>query len=230
MTGLYVKLGDQLLDEDHQTTLLRGKVYSLMVTVKDPQVLEKAKAQFEAHISEIIPITPDQRQAVYSAIAAGNDNKAYDRLFQLYRETDLNEENNRIALSLGASKDKAQIQKLIQFAMSEHVRKQDSVLFLYAISKNNKVGRDMVWNHFKMNIKIFKAKYETLLLSRLVKIPENFATAERLKEVAAFFDSNPIEGSELAVKQTLESIKLNADWLARDSQIMRSYLTKSIQL
>ena len=59
---------------------------------------------------------------------------------------------------------------------------------------------------------------------------ENFASEERLQDVSAFFEANPIPSAERTVQQSLESIKANADWLSRDSQIIKNYLTSSSQL
>jgi len=233
LSKIHAKLGYKPIPgEDHQTALLRGMVIGFLVTVKDPQVLQEARAQFDAHVSKLSPIAPDLRNAVYRAIAAGNDDKAYEQIYQLYRETDLHEEKNRLARSLSSSKDLGRIQRLIDFAMSDEVRNQDAIFLLGSLSNSHKIGRDVVWNYFKENHNRFKETYGSGgLLARLVKFfPENFASEERLQEVAAFFDAHPLPGTARTVKQTLESIKLNADLLARDTQNIKNYLINESQL
>lgn len=66
------------------------------------------------------------------------------------------------------------------------------------------------------------------LVWRLVKsLTEHFASEERCQEIGAFFEANPMPSTDAAVRQSLESIKANANWLSRDSKIIQSYLSQS---
>ena len=119
LADIYSKLGSKPVPgEHHQVALLRSRVLGLLVSCKDPQVLQEARAQFEAHLAKITLIPADLRMAIYRAVAADCDDKTFESFFQLYRESDLQEEKNRIARSLGASQDPARLQRLIDFAMS----------------------------------------------------------------------------------------------------------------
>ena len=119
LAGIYSKLGSAPVPgEDHQQALLRSRVLGLLVSCKDPQVLQEAKRQFESHLAKITLIPADLRQSIYRAVASDCDEKTFESFFQLYRESDLQEEKNRVARSLSASKEPTRIQKLIDFAMS----------------------------------------------------------------------------------------------------------------
>ena len=61
-------------------------------------------------------------------------------------------------------------------------------------------------------------------------LAENFASVERLQEVSSFFAQHPFPSTERTVQQVLESIKLNSDWLSRDSSIIRNYLNSQSRL
>ena len=114
--------------------------------------------------------------------------------------------------------------------MQTEVRSQDVVGVFASISIHNKTGREIAWNYFKANQKAFIKMYQSgPLVWRLVKnLTENFATEERCQEIGAFFDANPMPSADRTIRQSLESIKANADWLSRDSQIIRSYLSHSV--
>lgn len=56
---------------------------------------------------------------------------------------------------------------------------------------------------------------------------ENFASEEKAAEVESYFATNSWPGTERAVKQAIESIRLNADWLNRDAAAIKSYLNKA---
>ena len=122
LAGIFSKLGSKpTAGEHHQVAQLRSSVLGLLVSCKDPQVLQEAKVQFESHLAKISLIPADLRMAVYRAVAADCDEKTFNSFLQLHRETDLHEEKNRIARALGATRDPALIQKLIDFAMSVSV-------------------------------------------------------------------------------------------------------------
>lgn len=55
-------------------------------------------------------------------------------------------------------------------------------------------------------------------------VTEDFVTEEVAKEVEQFFVENSFPGTERTVQQSIESIRLNAAWLGRDKDTIRSYL------
>lgn len=63
------------------------------------------------------------------------------------------------------------------------------------------------------------------LLSRLIKyLTENFATEEKAQEVQDFFEEHNFPGTDRTVSQSLETIRLSADWLRRDLGSITKYL------
>ena len=68
------------------------------------------------------------------------------------------EEKDRIARALGAIKDEALLQKVLEFSISEDVRSQDTIFVVVAVGMS-KVGRDIAWNFFKNRLDLFKTRY-----------------------------------------------------------------------
>jgi len=233
LAKIHFRLGNKPIpNEDHSNKLLRTTIISLLVSCDDPQILQEAKTQFEAHVSNLALILPDLRAPFYRAVAKNCDDKTFEQFFQLHREATLTEEKNRIIRSLSVVKDPVRIQRVIDYGMSDAVRSQDAPLLLCSISAANKVGRELVWRYFCENYAELIKKYSSgSLMNHLVQhSTENFASLEKLQEVATFFESHPTPGSERTIQQSLELIKLKADLLARDSQTIKTYLTSSSQL
>lgn len=89
---------------------------------------------------------------------------------QLYRDTDLHEEKDRVSRALGGVKDAAYISRVLDFAMSGEVRSQDTV-FVVASVAMTKPGRDKAWAFFRDNKSVFQERYDSgMLISRLVKV------------------------------------------------------------
>lgn len=212
-------------DESHLDTLLRSLVLSRLVSVNSKQICEEAKRRFEKHVSGECPLPADLRTVCYKAVLQSGNLNTYNQLLTLYRGTDLHEEKDRISRALGSIRDVEILKRVIEFAMSDEVRAQDSVFVIVAVAMNPK-GRDMTWEFFKQNQKQLLDQYEGgFLLSRLVKyLTENFASEERAREVEEFFKTHDFPGTERTVSQSVETIRLNAAWLNRDLVSTREYL------
>lgn len=163
--------------------------------------------------------------ACYRAVLQSANKDVYDEMLNVYRATDLHEEKDRISRSLGSISSVELLQQVIQFAMSEEVRAQDSV-FVIASVAINPLGRDLTWTFFKENWKILFNRYEGgFLLTRLVKhLTENFASESKAQEIETFFKTHDFPGTERTVQQSIETIKLSTAWLQRDLAKITEYL------
>lgn len=54
-----------------------------------------------------------------------------------------------------------------------------------------------------------------------------FASEEKASEIEQFFRENPWDAARMLVKQNCEAIRLNASWLGRDSESVRSWLAQA---
>ncbi|XP_024886627.1 puromycin-sensitive aminopeptidase isoform X1 [Temnothorax curvispinosus] len=216
-------------NESHLTTLLRSLVLGRMAAFNDQPTIEEAKRRFELHVNGTTSLAADLRSPVYRAILSVGDANTYDTMIKLYKEADLQEEKERILRALGAIKDEALLRKVLDFAMSEEVRAQDTVFAIMSVGLSYK-GRLMAWNFFKEKWKTLMDRYEGgFLLARLVKFTtENFVTEEQAKDVENFFEGHPTPGTERTVQQCVESIRLNAAWLSREKDSIKKYLTTQV--
>lgn len=88
-----------------------------------------------------------------------------------------------------------------------------------------KKGRELAWKFLKDNWNMLYDRYQGgFLLNRLVKITENFASETVATEIESFFKERNSSGIERAVQQSVESVRLNSAWLARDSEAIKAYL------
>lgn len=216
-------------NESHCDTLLRSLVLARMASLSDKDIIEEAKRRFELHASHKTPLPADLRSAVYRAVLSVGDAETYQTMLRLYRETELHEEKDRILRSLGAIKDKSLLSEALTFALSDEVRAQDSVCPIMSVSMSYN-GRHLAWDFFKVYWQTFRDRYEGgFLLPRLVKaITEDFVTEEQAQDVQNFFKDHPMSGTERTIQQSLESIRLNAAWLARDKDSIKEYLTSHV--
>lgn len=211
--------------ENHLDTLLRSLVLTRLVSFRSSDTIEEAKIRFRRHVNGTELLPADLRTTCYKAVLQDGDEKIFNEMLDLYRATDLHEEQDRISRALGCCGDLKLLRRVIDFAMSSEVRAQDSVFVIVAVAINPK-GRDMAWEFFKENNKQLLERYQGgFLLSRLIKyLIENFASEERAKEVEEFLQVNQIPGCERTVSQAVETIRLNAAWLQRDREQLAIFL------
>jgi len=212
--------------ESHLDTLLRALVITRLGRAGDQEIRAEAKRRFDLHCSGGAKISPDIRSAVYSCVAAAGQEVDYAAMLRLHEEADSHEEKERIARSgLAAFSDKSLLGKALEFSLGPSVRSQDSVHLIGSIAKN-RAGRDLSWQFFKDNFVLLKGRYASgFLLSHLVKsCSERFLTEVAATEVETFFNEHPLPGSERNVAQSVETIRLNSGWLARDGQDIANFL------
>ncbi|RWS12695.1 Puromycin-sensitive aminopeptidase-like protein [Dinothrombium tinctorium] len=226
---MYERLGwAKIENEQDSDLLLRSLVIMKLVLFEDKRVIEEAKKRFGNHINGTAIIPADLRTSLYAGVAINSNEEIFDKLLNLYRKVDLQEEKMRIARALGMVNDSSHIEKVLKFALSDEVRSQDTVFWIAYIAAN-KNGRDAAWQFLRENHEELFHRYESsMLLSLLIKYCTNdFASEEKAREVEEFFIEHPTPGAERAVKQSLESIRHNAKWLSRDIEDIRNYLLKA---
>uniref|UniRef100_A0A6G1SDN0 Aminopeptidase n=1 Tax=Aceria tosichella TaxID=561515 RepID=A0A6G1SDN0_9ACAR len=209
--------------ERHTDAMTRALVINRLVAFGEKDVIEEAKKLYKAHVDKTSTIPADLRGAVYRAVATYGDDASFQSLFDIYKTAELSEEKSRAARALGFSKETARLDKVIAFALSDEVRNQDKIFFIIPIGVSNP---PVAWKLLQDNKDYLRQKYETShLMTRLVKfVTENFTNEEKAQEIEQFFKENKFPGTERTVQQSIEKVRLNASWLARDGEAIKKFL------
>lgn len=177
---------DALEGESSLQAMCRATVLRNLALNGDADVIAESKKRFEAHLNgQLIPA--DIRSAVYSAALYDADAELLGKFIDLHNKSDLQEEKMRIANSLGSVRTEELINRVLEFAISESVRSQDSVSVICAVSGNTstKLSADLAWDFIKKNWKAIHSRYASgFLITRLIKSStENFATQEDYEDI-----------------------------------------------
>ncbi|CAK8568446.1 unnamed protein product [Lathyrus sativus] len=202
--------------ESHDDALLRGEILTSLAQFGHDLTLDEASRRFQAFLENrntpLLP--PDIRRAVYVAVmkrATKSNRSGYESLLKVYRETDLSQEKTRILGSLSSSSDPDLILEVLNFMLSSEVRSQDAVFGLGV----NREGRDVAWAWLKENWEHITKTYGSgFLITRFVSATVSpFTSLEKAKEVEEFFDSHPMPAIVRTLKQSLERVYINANWV-----------------
>ncbi|MDP3733484.1 MAG: ERAP1-like C-terminal domain-containing protein, partial [Candidatus Daviesbacteria bacterium] len=198
--------------------LLRSMVLYQLGSFGDLQTIQKAKSLFKEKID------PDLRGVVYNLVASNGEEKEFNTLIKMYKEEDNQQEKDRIGRSLGHFKQKNLLEKALDFAISKHVRFQNT-LGIIASVWGNPVGRYLAWEFVKRNWKLLKERYAGgHYFTRVFEPMGEFTKISDAKDIEEFVAKNPIPEAKRTIAQVLERIYSNADWLKRDKAKIKKFL------
>ncbi|HUQ85469.1 MAG TPA: M1 family metallopeptidase [Candidatus Limnocylindrales bacterium] len=219
------KVGWEKADnESHSTTLLRSVILSSLGKYGDGNTIRTAQEMFEQIVKEKKQIESDLRGVVYSIVARYGNEQIYNDLLKLYREEALQEEKDRIFKSLCSFKQKKLLTNTLELGFSTEVRTQDSFKSIYFIFMNP-YGKPLAWDFLKRNWDQIVKRYSGgHLFSRFVEPVEFFTKKENSLEVEKFFKIHGAPGAERTIKQVIEKIESNDEWLKRDYESIEEFL------
>ncbi|KAL4319665.1 hypothetical protein GQ457_18G002170 [Hibiscus cannabinus] len=210
------KLGwDAKQGESHLDAMLRGEILTALAMLGHKETLNEASRRFDVFLNDrntpLLP--PDIRKAAYVAVmqlATSSNRAGFESLLRVYRETDLSQEKIRILGSLPSCPDPAIVLEVLKFSLSPEVRSQDAIYGL-GVSKE---GREVAWTWLKDNWDFIVKSFGGFLIPRFVSaVVSPFASFEKVKEVEEFFASREKASVARTLKQSLERVNINANWV-----------------
>ena len=208
--------------EKHTDGLLRGMVLNKLGSFGDENTINKAQELFRGGSR----IDPDLRGVVYNLVAENGKELEFNTLVKMYKEEDNQQEKERIGRSLGKFKDKILLKKTLDFAISQHVRYQNT-LGIIASVWGNPVGRYLAWEFVKKNWKLLKERYAGgHYFTRVFTPAGEFTKKEDAKDIESFVKKNPTPEAQRTIAQAIEQIYSNAEWLKRDREKIKIFLKK----
>ncbi|HEU0085850.1 MAG TPA: M1 family metallopeptidase [Candidatus Paceibacterota bacterium] len=223
-TPVLSRLGwDPKNGEPNTDSLLRSMVIYRLARSGHEKTIRQALSHWRA-IQKGMQIHPDIRGAIYGAVASTGGRKEYEALIKMYKKETMHEEQNRIGGALGDFKDPKILADVCEFAVSEHVRTQDTPSILSGVGMNP-LGRDIWLGFTQKNWKMIVSRYGEGLhaLSRMIKAISASAEEKHLISMRKFFGSHDAPGAERAVEQLLERLEGNVAWLKRDNKIIEKF-------
>ena len=144
--------------EGHLDALLRSTVLSQAGGYGDTEVLEEARGRFSRYLQDPTSLHPDLRGLVYSLAAQTGDRDTYDQLWELAKDTELQEEHIRLLLSLARFASPDLLQETLERSLSDDVRFQDTITVVTAVA-GNLHGRELAWSFVKDRWEEFDRRY-----------------------------------------------------------------------
>lgn len=215
---------EKVADEPHTNGLLRSLIIMKMGAMGHEETLAEARKRFGDHLSGNAQIPADLRASVYRAVMANGDLDTLAQMQKLFRAADLHEEKERLSRSMGSCQKKEVLEQVLEFSLGGEIRAQDIPFVIASVGANSK-GRDLAWNFLKAKYNDFLSRYKSgMLMNNLIKYTtEYFVSLDKASEIENFFKENK-NPADRVVKQSIETIRLNAAWLDRDGEKIQKFL------
>ncbi|KAL1915149.1 uncharacterized protein VTP21DRAFT_7630 [Calcarisporiella thermophila] len=230
---LYSKLAKQLgweypEGEDYLTTLLRTLVLRHAGRSGVPEVVAEAKRRFElfAHKNDTSALHPNARSLTYEIVVLHGGQTEFDAVLKIFRETETVDQKLGALQALGFTRKEDLIKRVMELSISDEVKPQDIIYALPAIASSGK-GRYLLWQFVQDNWNLFCERYSRSLnlLGLIVKTSTStFSSEAMLKEIERFFADKDTKDFARPLEQSLETIRVSAQWLERDREDVVSWL------
>ena len=209
-------------DEKHTDSLLRGMVLNMLGGFGDQETIKAAQELFK-----IGKIDPDLKGVVYNLVAENGGESDFKTLVKMYKTQENQQEKDRLGRSLGKFSAKGVLKKTLEFSISKHVRFQNT-LGIIASVWHNPEGRYLAWEFIKKNWKMLKERYAGgHYFTRVFGPAGEFTKLSDAKDIEAFVKKNPTPEAKRTIAQALEQIYSNVEWLRRDREGVRKFLSQA---
>ncbi|XP_059152316.1 puromycin-sensitive aminopeptidase-like [Physella acuta] len=211
--------------ESHSFKLMREQVLLILGRYGNKKTVTEAFKRFEDHCTGSRCLDADLKTPVYATVLANGDKQVFDKLLEIYNKEESLVEKNRIARMLGSVLDESLISQVLEFALSDKVRIQDSIEVLRGATGSIK-GRERVWEFVQQNWQELYQRYGTsTMLSRLVRVVTDGVCCTRKKnEIEKFFETHKAESAQRSVQQGLEHISTNIAFVNQQGPALLEYL------
>jgi len=200
--------------EKHTNALLRSFTISVLGKLGDQEVIDESEKRFKAFLKNPDSLIPDLRDPVYSLVAWNGNQNAHKKFISMFKKAKTQEEKLRFLGALCNFKDEKLLLKTLDFSQTSNVRSQNMQLPIIRIAANP-YGKKILWPWLKKNWKKLSKKvgYGNPLFNRIVASISLVADDSMQKEIRQFFKNNPTPGTERTLEQTLERIRIHAQFL-----------------
>ncbi|GJM98985.1 hypothetical protein PR202_ga16040 [Eleusine coracana subsp. coracana] len=197
------------------TTWTKQQGYPVINAKLKGTYLEIEQAQFLLDGSSgpgmwIVPITLAAYLSVMQNVTSSN-RSGYNDLLKVYRESAEAEEKTRVLGTLCYCKDKNIVLESLNFLFSNEVRNQDAYYVLQGLGVDT---RDTAWIWLKGNWDRISKKFGDTQVTGFIRyVVTLFSSNEKAAEFSRFFSTRKKPTFERTLKQSLETVRINARWI-----------------
>jgi len=196
---------DHKPNEDVNDTDLRELALNMLVRYDNHKIIQHALNLFHSG-------DPNnwisKKYIVLKAVGKNSDETDYNNMIDMLKNTTNSQLKDPLMVGIGNVKNHSLIKRSIELIFSDLIRNQDIISFI-RILLSNKDSKDITRSYLYNNWSRLLGKYtvgSSEILSLIKVMGLGYKTEEDLITYVTFFKTYP-DGSEMAIKQTIERIR-----------------------
>ncbi|KAJ2910513.1 hypothetical protein GGI21_000806, partial [Coemansia aciculifera] len=235
LSPLVKRLGWDAKDanEDSLVSRLRALAIRTAGFAGDEEVVSETNRRFQAFFDGDRSVfnTDTLRSAFAVAIRNGGRDE-FEKVKSYYADSANPVDQQLAALSsLGFTTDPVLVDELLKFALTDSVRNQDVHQAIVAINTYG-ANRGRLWQWYQDNYDLLVSRYRASMnyMGILVRLSiAEFVGEDKVQEVGRYFAIRDTAKFQRVVDQSLEKIRSNTAWLARDQSEVEDWLASNCQ-
>ncbi|KAG9085108.1 Aminopeptidase 2 mitochondrial [Ceratobasidium sp. UAMH 11750] len=226
---LVKKLGYEFAENDApDVRQLRTLAITQCATANDKSVLDELRSRF-AHFNETgddSKIPADLQRITYRIAVQHGGEKEYEAIKKIAENPPTPSAKIAAMLAMTQAQEKSLTEKTLGYMLTD-VKDQDMMYYFAGLS-SNRASRRRIAEFLQENYeKLFKRFEGNFSLSYLVKYGfDSFSSEADAQDVENFFKSKDTSKFNLALAQTLDSIRASAKWLNRSKDDVTQWLAE----
>ena len=216
--------------ESYNERRLKVALFGIACSAGVESVTKAAVEMFQKYVAgDKTAIPPLIKQSVFNAVGRKGGVENYEKLLDIFKNSDNTEEKLGAIRSLGCFKEPELIKRTIGYLLDGTILKQDVYYPMVALT-GRKEGILALWEWIQSNFATIIKEHQpgSPVLKHIMNIcTSSFTTFAKVDEIKAFFADKPTEGFDMSLAQALDSVKTKAAWVKRDSAEVKKYLKEN---
>jgi puromycin-sensitive aminopeptidase len=184
----------------------RAQVLLAMGTIgNDPPTIAEARRQFDIYLSDPQKVDADLLDTIFKIVAFNGDEKAYQKLDNLWRTAKTPEDRVRSIMALPYFRSPQLIDRTLKFCLSNEIRLQDAPRLMDVVLSTPH-GRQPGFKFVKENFQSIKKRFPIHSLPHVVGSLESLNTPLEERELTQFVAVTPIPAGRKRIQQALETV------------------------
>ncbi|XP_021919323.1 endoplasmic reticulum aminopeptidase 1-like isoform X2 [Zootermopsis nevadensis] len=211
----------------HLQKLMRSDIMASAVLCDVQITVKQAQKKFRDWMDKGNRIPPNLREVVYIAGIKYGDVKDWQYCWSKYNSTGVPSERRLLLKALGVASDPWILQRYLLTTLDRNLVKPQDVKVVLAGVAVNPEGQLLAWRHLKAHWNYLQSMFgnSTYTMGTFISaVTSHFTTEYDYQEVSQFFRPMNVGSGNRALKQSLETIRLNIHWVQRNKDIINNWL------
>ncbi|XP_065165053.1 endoplasmic reticulum aminopeptidase 1-like isoform X2 [Atheta coriaria] len=211
----------------HLKKLMRSSILSTAVLCEINDTVSQAKTVFQNWMTKNETVPSDLKEVVYTAGIKYGGLAEWQHCWDTYNTTKVASERKLLLKALGAASDPWLLQRYLLETLERDMVKPQDVKIVLAVVSANPEGRLHAWRHLKAYWPTMQSLFgnATFMMGGLISaVTAHLSTPYDYYDVSTYFKGMHVGSASRALEQSLETIKLNINWVTQNQAEIYKWL------